>query len=69
MTALPAKTGGMTRTRPKGASFDPLFLLVCGTAATLLLSALAGIVGSLLIGGWPALSHFKLDFFTSSEKT
>lgn len=67
MTALPANTGGMKRTRPKGAALDPVFMLVCGFAATLLLSALAGIVGSLLVGGWPALSHFKLDFFTSSD--
>ena len=67
MTALPAKTGGMTRTRPKGAALDPVFMLTCGFAATLLLSALAGIVASLLIGGWPALSHFKLAFFTSSD--
>jgi phosphate transport system permease protein len=67
MTAQPAKTGGMTRTRPKGASLDPVFMLTCGVAATLLLSALAGIVGSLLIGGWPALSHFQLNFFLSSD--
>ena len=67
MTALPAKTGLVTRTRPKGAALDPVFMITCGFAATLLLSALAGIVGSLLIGGWPALSHFKLAFFTSSD--
>ena len=67
MTALPAKTGDMTRTRPKGAALDPVFMITCGFAATLLLSALAGIVGSLLIGGWPALSHFQLAFFTSSD--
>lgn len=67
MTALPAKTGLVTRTRPRGAALDPVFMITCGFAATLLLSALAGIVGSLLIGGWPALSHFKLAFFTSSD--
>jgi phosphate transport system permease protein len=67
MTALPATTGETMRTRPAGTGFDPIFLGLCFAAATLLLTALAGIVASLLIGGWPALSHFKLAFFTSSE--
>ncbi len=56
----------MTRPASKGAWFDPIFEAVCFGAATLLLGALAGIVVSLAIGGWPALSHFGLKFFTST---
>jgi phosphate transport system permease protein len=46
---------------------DTLFRAVCFSAAMVLLVALLGIVGSLAWGGWPALSHFGLAFFTSSE--
>ncbi|WP_206677289.1 phosphate ABC transporter permease subunit PstC [Caulobacter sp. SSI4214] len=56
----------MTRPASKGAWFDPIFEGLCFGAATLLLVALAGVVVSLTIGGWPALSHFGLSFFTST---
>jgi phosphate transport system permease protein len=46
---------------------DPLFEFFCAASATLLLSALAGVLGSLLIGGWPAFSKFGLKFFTSTD--
>ncbi|MHB8284248.1 MAG: phosphate ABC transporter permease subunit PstC [Caulobacteraceae bacterium] len=55
------------RARPRGARFDPLFEFFCAASATLLLSALAGVLGSLLIGGWPAFSKFGLKFFTSTD--
>jgi phosphate transport system permease protein len=56
----------MTRPDSRGAWFDPIFEGLCFGAATLLLVSLAGIVVSLTIGGWPALSHFGLKFFTST---
>ena len=54
------------RAASKGAWFDPIFQFACLAAATLLLAALGGIVVSLVIGGWPALSKFGLGFFTST---
>ena len=53
--------------RHKSDPFDPIFRYVAFAAATLLLAALSGIVISLLIGGWPALSKFGFSFFTSTE--
>jgi phosphate transport system permease protein len=55
------------RPRPKGAALDPLFRYACFAAATALLASLSGIVTSLAIGGWPALSKFGVHFFTSTE--
>ncbi|HVZ29499.1 MAG TPA: phosphate ABC transporter permease subunit PstC [Asticcacaulis sp.] len=42
---------------------DPIFRWVSFGAATLLLLTLGGIIVSLLIGGWPALHKFGLNFF------
>jgi phosphate transport system permease protein len=53
--------------RPKGAGFDPVFRALCFASATLLLTALGGLLASLLIGGWPAFSSFGLGFFTSTR--
>jgi phosphate transport system permease protein len=39
---------------------------MCFSAATLLLLTLLGVMGSLLIGGWPAFHKFGLSFFTST---
>ncbi len=55
------------RSAPSGAAFDPFFRYLCFAAATMLLAALGGIVVSLLIGGWPALSHFGLGFITGAD--
>jgi phosphate transport system permease protein len=55
------------RAPPKGAALDPVFRAACFAAATALLASLTGIVISLAIGGWPALSKFGLSFFTSTE--
>jgi phosphate transport system permease protein len=55
------------RSPPKGAALDPVFKWACFSAATILLLSLAGIIGSLLVGGWPALSKFGFSFFTSTE--
>jgi phosphate transport system permease protein len=43
-----------------------LFRAACFSAATLLMAALAGVVVSLAIGGWPAFRAFGLGFLTSS---
>ena len=40
---------------------------MCLSAAVLLMLTLAGLLGALIYGGWPALSHFGLNFFISSE--
>jgi phosphate transport system permease protein len=52
---------------PRGASSEALFRAACFGAATLLMAALAGVVISLAVGGWPAFHHFGFGFFTSSE--
>ena len=46
---------------------DAIFHALCFSASMVLMATLAGLLGALLIGGWPALSHFGLSFFTSSE--
>src|SRR5277367_6414904 len=58
--------GGAVRTRPKGAGFEIWFEYICFAAATTLLATLGGILLSLVIGGWPALSKFGLSFFVTS---
>lgn len=54
----------MTRQAPV---FDQLFRYACLAAATTLLIALAGVVVSLIIGGWPALSTFGIGFLFSTD--
>ena len=49
-----------------GAGVDPVFQWICGGCATLLLAAIGGLLVSLVIGGWPALSKFGLSFVTST---
>lgn len=44
-----------------------MFRFICGAAATLLLAALGGVLGALLIGGWPAFAKFGFGFLTSTE--
>jgi phosphate transport system permease protein len=57
---------GSRRTRPRGESFEPIFRLLCFTAATALLASLGGVLVSLLIGGFPAFAKFGFGFFTTS---
>ncbi|MDE2405683.1 MAG: phosphate ABC transporter permease subunit PstC [Sphingomonadales bacterium] len=45
---------------------DGLFHALCFSAAMVLMATLAGLIVALFIGGWPALSHFGIGFFTSS---
>ncbi|MDB5419783.1 MAG: pstC [Phenylobacterium sp.] len=58
--AAPARTA-------KGAVFDRTFEALCFGAATLLLTALGGLIVSLAIGGWPAFAKFGPRFFISSD--
>src|SRR3984957_2630584 len=58
--------GVAVRTRPKGAGFEIWFEYICFAAATTLLATLGGILVSLLVGGWPALSKFGFSFFVTS---
>ena len=68
MTAIDAETLPFApAARPKGGFFDPIFEALCFTAAGLLLAALAGVVITLGIGGWPAFETFGLSFLTSSD--
>lgn len=46
---------------------EGVFSALCFASATLLLAALAGIVLSLAVGGWPVFQRFGLGFLTSSE--
>lgn len=46
---------------------EVLFRSVCFAAATFLLVALAGVLISLLIGGWPAFQQFGFGFLVSTE--
>lgn len=48
---------------PKGATLDRAFETLCFAAATLLLTALGGVIVALAIGGWPALAKFGPGFF------
>jgi phosphate transport system permease protein len=55
------------RRRPRGAALDPVFRVLCFSAATALLSALGGVLVALAIGGWPAFAKFGFGFLTSSS--
>ncbi|AEI37139.1 MAG: phosphate ABC transporter permease subunit PstC [Zymomonas mobilis subsp. pomaceae] len=46
---------------------EMIFRSLCFSAATLTLVAMAGIIVTLAIGGWPAFKTFGFSFFTSSE--
>jgi len=59
-----AVTASRRRTTPRGFAFEPIFEMLCFSAATALLVALGGVLVSLAIGGWPALSKFGLNFIT-----
>ncbi|MGE5501069.1 MAG: phosphate ABC transporter permease subunit PstC [Ignavibacteriales bacterium] len=50
----------------RGAALDRVFEYLCFSAATMLLTALGGIIVSLAIGGWPAFAKFGFHFFTTA---
>ena len=45
---------------------DTAFRWLCLGAVLAMMAALLGLVGSLISGGWLALSHFGISFFTTS---
>ena len=51
----------------RGAGLDRAFEILCFSAATFLLTALAGLVASLAIGGWPAFAAFGFNFFIHAD--
>lgn len=55
------------RVNPRGSAFDPVFQGLCFGAATFVLAALGGVLVSLVIGGWPALTKFGFGFLFSKE--
>ncbi|MCX4197489.1 phosphate ABC transporter permease subunit PstC, partial [Methylobacterium organophilum] len=61
---------GRTRTatarKAPSRSLDTLFRTCSYGAALLVLLVLAGILGSILYGGWPAFREFGFGFLTSS---
>jgi phosphate transport system permease protein len=67
MTITSSPTHQAPARQAKGSASDPLFEGLCFAAATLVLAALAGVVVSLAIGGWPAFAKFGFGFFTSAE--
>jgi phosphate transport system permease protein len=52
------------RATPRGFAIEPIFEGLCFGAATALLVTLGGVLVSLAIGGWPAISRFGLNFIT-----
>ena len=58
--------GARRRSRPQGAGFDPVFRALCFACATLILTAVGGILAALLVGAWPAFAAFGPGFFTST---
>jgi phosphate transport system permease protein len=66
MTAVAERSGQAPSRTAKGAVFDKTFEALCFAAATLLLTALGGIIVALGIGGWPAFAKFGLRFFVTS---
>jgi phosphate transport system permease protein len=71
---MPALTDSIALGRPRAAtarkapsrSLDTLFRTFSYGAALLVLIVLAGILGSILYGGWPAFREFGFAFLTSS---
>jgi phosphate transport system permease protein len=59
-TPMEALAGGPSSTA------ETLFRALCFSAATLLMASLAGVVVSLIIGGWPAFRQFGFGFITST---
>ena len=64
MSSIPGATP-IARKTPK-ATFDLVFRNASFGAALLVLVLLAGIMASMVVGGWPAFREFGLGFITSS---
>ncbi|HEX6858591.1 MAG TPA: phosphate ABC transporter permease subunit PstC [Caulobacteraceae bacterium] len=53
--------------KARGAALDSVFEALCFGAATLMLTALGGLIVSLAIGGWPAFAKFGFGFFLTDR--
>ena len=69
MASRAESASGLSLTRgestPAARWDETLFRAACFSAATMLMAALAGVVVSLAIGGWPAFRAFGFGFLTS----
>jgi phosphate transport system permease protein len=65
MSVQPIEAASPAR-RARGVRFDPLFKWACGIAATVLLTALGGMLIVLAVFGWPAFQKFGLNFLFNS---
>jgi len=63
---LPQAAPSTRRARPRGALVAAAFEWVCCGAATTLLVALAWLLISLVLGGWPAIRKFGFGFLTTA---
>jgi phosphate transport system permease protein len=59
-------TSTVAERRSPKPTFDRFFQAASLASALLVLGVLAGIIGSMLYGGWPAFQEFGLGFITSS---
>jgi len=66
MTAAAEPIEAVSTRGARGSLFSWLFEALCFGAATCLLAALGGLLVSLVIGGWPAISRFGFGFLTSA---
>jgi phosphate transport system permease protein len=66
MTPEAAPRDNVSRGVSRAGRNDAIFHGLCFSAAMLLMLTLVGLIVSLVIGGWPALSHFGFKFFVSS---
>lgn len=68
MNQVQASTGSPTPKRVKRLAWaDALFSGLAHAAALLTLALLAGIIGSLVIGAWPAIREYGLSFLWTSD--
>jgi phosphate transport system permease protein len=67
MSAVTSDRGEPRSRTARGAVFDRGFEYLCFAAATLLLTALGGLIVSLAIGGWPAFAKFGPRFLISAQ--
>ena len=65
-TDFPGVSPDHTARKTPQATFDLVFRNASFAAALLVLVLLAGIMLSMVIGGWPAFREFGLGFITSS---
>jgi phosphate transport system permease protein len=66
VATLAEETTATAARNERGTWGESLFRAACLSAATFLLVLLAGVMGALLVGGWPAFHQFGFNFIFSS---